>query len=829
MKTSFVARRVVLLLTAALFAFVLQSKALDSLTNGVVAYWPMDEISGSVLTPDLGPNSFDLKPHNNKVPVAFNGANITLSVHGGPHANVNGRQNGTNALVTSIAQSTTLGYIAPVTSATQLPGLTLPPLNLPNWTLSFWVKAANGGGNTGNRMFAITDTPLGNAPNLLWDITQSNQSDQQIGHFRRQAGSIINGIQFLDDNGSGDQINTVGQTLWDNNWHNITIIATTITNTFPPIIDVTQFGNPVNGSVTIIFTNSMPLDNNASNALAQVDTNQFFRILISTNLNGPWAVRANNGNGSSFTDATLTNDLAFYRVQKPLIREQVRYLYVDGVKVPITPGDSIEDYLGTGAWQSKPAKTGATFRLNGYFFCDTIMFGGFVRAAGEGGFVNAAFSDAAVWSRALSQAELNAFIQDGITNASVFQAPLFALLSAEYPAAAQGDTVHLTWSASKPPATLTLAPGYGDVTGISNLGIGSSNAVVNSNTVFTLTATRGPDSTNASVSVICVSNVAANWHYIDSFTYLSDGPIAGQGNWANPPRGPATATGAQPFEVHTANDGNKLASFDGFWVDPLGANTTGNGGIAGRGLGTFSSTVGKTNTLFFRFYIDPAATNIDNQFGTGFNLIDFSVGLQDLGIADPAFLYGGPQIRIFQANTLGGAVDLQANSGNANILVAPALYSYVTDTNTGDTNGLAVGMVYNVWIDVVNNFPGVAGGFASGGEQTNACLYAVWLQREDWPSRTNLFSSITCTNTGGLTMNGVVYPTGYMLSPRNYAINSQENILLGPSSTLGYTAIYMRQATSPQITNGVRFDDFFISKSGANSTIPVTAGSFVTP
>jgi hypothetical protein len=30
-------------------------------------------------------------------------------------------------------------------------------------------------------------------------------------------------------------------------------------------------------------------------------------------------------------------------------------------------------------------------------------------------------------------------------------------------------------------------------------------------------------------------------------------------------------------------------------------------------------------------------------------------------------------------------------------------------------------------------------------------------------------------------------------------------------------------------TNGVRFDDFFISKSGVNSTVPVSAGSFVTP
>jgi len=83
-----------------LAAFVPQTRALDSLTNGVVAYWPMDTIDGGVIASDKGPNAFDLQPYNSKVPVAFNGANVTLSVGGGPHANVNGQQNGTKCLVT---------------------------------------------------------------------------------------------------------------------------------------------------------------------------------------------------------------------------------------------------------------------------------------------------------------------------------------------------------------------------------------------------------------------------------------------------------------------------------------------------------------------------------------------------------------------------------------------------------------------------------------------------------------------------------------------------------------------------------------------------------
>ena len=115
------------------------------------------------------------------------------------------------------------------------------------------------------------------------------------------------------------------------------------------------------------------------------------------------------------------------------------------------------------------------FRTNGWFFCDSMMFGGFVRAAGEGGFVNASFSDAAVWNRALSTNEIAAYIRDGITNASVFEQLLFANLTAEFPAAAQGDADLLNWSATKAPAVLTLNPGNINVTPQSSFGNGSSN------------------------------------------------------------------------------------------------------------------------------------------------------------------------------------------------------------------------------------------------------------------------------------------------------------------------------------------------------------------
>src|SRR5262249_9808745 len=151
-----------------------------------------------------------------------------------------------------------------------------PMLNQPNWTFSFWVKAVQGGGNTANRFFAIAEVPLGNAPNTLWDITQNNGGDpSQIAHFRRSNAGVVNGVPILDDNGGGDQIQTTNSTVFDNTWHNVTMVAYMTTNSVPVRIDNSQFINPnINGYATIAWTNGYPLDSltNALNAPNQVDT-----------------------------------------------------------------------------------------------------------------------------------------------------------------------------------------------------------------------------------------------------------------------------------------------------------------------------------------------------------------------------------------------------------------------------------------------------------------------------------------------------------------------------------------------------------------------------
>jgi hypothetical protein len=82
-----------------------------------------------------------------------------------------------------------------------------------------------------------------------------------------------------------------------------------------------------------------------------------------------------------------------------------------------------------------------------------------------------------------------------------------------------GDRVTLRWDASTN-ATLSISPGIGDVTGVTQFGVGSSNAVVNQNTTFTLTATRGAESLSTQVVVRAVSGVAPNWRLVENFEFL---------------------------------------------------------------------------------------------------------------------------------------------------------------------------------------------------------------------------------------------------------------------------------------------------------------------
>ncbi len=155
--------------------------------------------------------------------------------------------------------------------------------------------------------------------------------------------------------------------------------------------------------------------------------------------------------------------------------------------------------------------------------------------------------------------------------------------------------------------------------------------------------------------------------------------------------------------------------------------------------------------------------------------------------------------------------------------LSPGGYKWSLDTyNNPSGNSLDVGVVYDTWIDFTNEPAEVSGGLGSGGTQTNGCIYRVWLQEvtgpNAWPNRSNLFAAITVTNT--VATPNFAYPQGWLVSARNLTTNGLAGVQ--PASEL-LNSLYLctSKNISPEDTNMLRFDDFYLSSCGYNSTLPV--------
>jgi hypothetical protein len=799
------------ILFVAFMAFIPLSRAVTSLTNSLVAYWPMDQISGGVLTPDLGPNGFDLKPYFNvniASPTNFNGTNI-IQAGFGPHPA--GNQNGTNSLIFSRPQTTLLGYIS-----SGYPGLMPPPL-LKNFTLSFWVLATNipnvnsftNSPNYG-RVFCAGDTTGGNG---LWDVGFDQNGSAQLAHIERQSPSFAGGIQYGNFTAGGNVSLATNAPFADNTWHIITVVHQVFTNETAPVIGPMNVA-PVNKKATLSW-NSIALDNQFPNWTNQVDTNQNYLVQKTTSLSpASWTTigtvgTLGNPGPTSFTDNHATNANAYYRVIQPRMRYAQQVIYLDANKADMT--------MGTEPFLSSATNFTAPY---GAWHLNAFSFGGILRAQPTS-WTTVQVGEAALWSRVLSLGEIAAFMNDGITNAGSMLPPLSASLTGEFIAAAANDTDNMAWTASKPPATLAFYPGNTDVTAQSSFGTGGTNAPVLSNTVFQLVATRGGASVTSSVPVIAVSNVTANWHYLDDFNYETNGPIAGQGDagqggWVNPFAGAVVTGMERMMATNSRVDGNKSIYFE--------CNPT--GGVAGIYLKTRTIQLNSSNTLFFRFYIDYSANVPDAKLGGDIPNLDMAVALTDIGIRDVVDVQnaGNVGIRIIRNNPANGGtigpIDLQAVNGTAAMQLSPTNYSYVADPVNGTPFGLDAGHVYSVWIDVQNLPKNVAGGYGSGGVQTNGDLFQVWLQEDTWKNRVNLFSEYTqpSTNSSGT----LTFPAGWMVSDRDY---SSTDITFPPADPLSTLYIVNRGTTSEQDTNLIRFDDFYLSKVGIEPSVPHSANS----
>jgi hypothetical protein len=222
--------------------------------------------------------------------------------------------------------------------------------------------------------------------------------------------------------------------------------------------------------------------------------------------------------------------------------------------------------------------------------------------------------------------------------------------------------------------------------------------------------------------------------------------------------------------------------------------------LAATALNSMAIQEGKSNTLFFRFYISPT---VDLAFpGGGIPEIDINLGLTEKGLRDVQDFRGGnngPSLRIYrQGLGSGGPIDLRSPNG---VGAAGGTYSYIADTVNNPTGaGLEPGKVYTVWMDVQNRPFDVVGGVQNGGD-----LYSLYLQKEGEPARVNLFESY--------------------LSDRDAV--TCDAILGCPIPPLTHLFFCANDQVTPQGTNTVRFDDFFLSTDGYSATIPIVPSSFL--
>jgi hypothetical protein len=293
----------------------------------------------------------------------------------------------------------------------------------------------------------------------------------------------------------------------------------------------------------------------------------------------------------------------------------------------------------------------------GEFPVNNTSIGGILRASASH-WVTGLLDDAAIWSRALSEEEINAVISNGVPRVISRSQPLvIRSFVADYPGVVKDDSVVLRWDAS-PDAILTINHGVGDVTGASDFGVGSASVSLEATKTFVLTATRGSDSISAEYKVKALDGIGEGWRLLDDFDSWPIGNINGVGSWKNP-------VGAA--EVVEGPESQALTFLAGQALNALE-------------LKSLALQEGEQATLFFRAFVDPESE---------FDGLQLNIGLSDLPIRFTGDFDNdvGPFVRF--DNSEGFGVDVMATDGVGG---AP---EWINESLTeGDT--------YNIWLDLDN-------------------------------------------------------------------------------------------------------------------------------
>ncbi|MCS1412295.1 MAG: hypothetical protein M2R45_05501 [Verrucomicrobia subdivision 3 bacterium] len=293
----------------------------------------------------------------------------------------------------------------------------------------------------------------------------------------------------------------------------------------------------------------------------------------------------------------------------------------------------------------------------GDFPLNNTSIGGILRASASH-WITGNLDEAAIWSRALSQEEINELNANGVPQISS-QPPPLAIRSfvGDFPSVVKDGSVVLRWDASAE-ATLSINHGVGDVTAASVFGVGSITAALEATKTFTLTASRGNESVSADFKVSALEGAGDGWSLVDNFDAWPLGNINAQGSWKNPV-GDAEVVEGPESQALTFLAGEALNAIE---------------------LKSLTIEEGEQATLFFRAFVNPESE---------FEGLALNIGLTEKPIRFVGDFNGdvGPFVRF--DNSEGFGVDVEAVNG-------------VGGSPEFVTGPLAEGQTYNVWLDVDN-------------------------------------------------------------------------------------------------------------------------------
>lgn len=448
-------------------------------------------------------------------------------------------------------------------------------------------------------------------------------------------------------------------------------------------------------------------------------------------------------------------------------------------------------------------------------------FGGFDRNGNISGGTAIEVSDIGFWDRALSTNEIRWVMTNGLTGLTLNTNTItINSFYADFSQVGQGHTVGVHWNvsgASSSPGGVVIS-GIGDV---SANPIGSTNITLGDNAsyTFTLTAHNGivPDQSQ-SVTVKTLAGVAPGWHLVQQFDNVFGNTSAGVNSDGWVSELSDYAGNLDRFNVVTVDGNECLSPKSGYLSDvnsPVGWDTP--GAISFGYLNGLTIPPNEEATLFFRFSVaEPAPI----AYGTSelYSGLDFGVGVSDFAFSTGPV--GGTQppggggtygagFHILQYDSSGNYQpqpwDLTAADYSGSSVTNS--YDYLTAA-TGNASGLQTDVTYYCWMNISNEDTHAIeiNGATTNNFTTNEAVYSLYIQKEGDPTRTLLFSGFHGDRDYTTAGQNSDFPTPYL--NKVWVSVASENILNSDNGAFFAT------------NNMILLDDFYLSTTGYNSTIP---------